>query len=85
MISPMKIEPYFDNEKCRYLWRGITVSQVKKWEGLYPGVDVMQVLSVDIPRWLDKKEGKAITRKKDWKKTICNWLKREQARAVGII
>ncbi|MDD5527328.1 MAG: hypothetical protein PHE11_08010 [Candidatus Omnitrophica bacterium] len=66
-------------------WDGIGVEQVKIWEGLYPDVDVVNVLTVEIPRWLDKKEGKAITRKKDWKKTICNWLKKEQMRAVGII
>jgi len=73
----------FDWEHMR--WNGITVEQIKTWEKLYPGVNVVQVLTLDMVRWLDKKEGKAITRKKDWKKTICNWLKKEQARAVGII
>ena len=74
----MKIKPYFDEEKCQYLWRGISVSQVKAWEKLYPDVNVLNVLLIHIPRWLDKMEGKRITRKKDWKRTIVNWLKREQ-------
>jgi kynurenine formamidase len=80
-ISPMKINWDFVARR----WDGIEVEQVKIWEGLYPDVDVVNVLTVEIPRWLDKKEGKAITRKKDWKKTICNWLRKEQMKAVGII
>jgi len=66
-------------------WNGITVEQVKLWEKLYPGVNVVKVLTADMIQWLDKKEGKAITRKKDWKKTICNWLRKEQMKSVGII
>lgn len=59
-------------------WEGITVEQVKTWEKLYPDANVIQQVTVEIPRWLDKMEGKRITRKKDWKRTIVNWLKREQ-------
>jgi hypothetical protein len=83
---PTKIKPYFDEEKCRYLWHGITVSQVKAWEKLYPDVSIINVLLVDMPRWIDRNKDKAIVkRKKDWKKTICNWLRKEQMKAVGII
>jgi len=59
-------------------WEGITVDQVKTWEKLYPDANVIQQVTVEMPRWLDKMEGKRITRKKDWKRTIVNWLKREQ-------
>ena len=59
-------------------WEGITVEQVKTWEKLYPDANVIQQVTVEMPRWLDKMEGKRITRKKDWKRTIVNWLKREQ-------
>jgi predicted Zn-dependent protease len=70
-------------------WQNITLEQVKEWEKLYPLVDVAQVLRYDIPQWLDKMKLapnriKKIAQKKDWKKTICNWLKREQAKAVGL-
>lgn len=63
-------------------WEGITVEQVKIWEELYPDVNVVQELTVEMPRWLDKKDGKKIARKKDWKATIVNWLRKEQQRAV---
>ena len=59
-------------------WEGITVEQVKTWEKLYPDANVVQQVTIEMPRWLDKMEGKRITRKKDWKRTIVNWLKREQ-------
>jgi len=59
-------------------WEGITVEQVKTWEKLYPDANVIQQVTVEMPRWLDKREGRAITRKKDWKTFIVNWLKREQ-------
>jgi len=59
-------------------WEGITIEQVMIWEKLYPDANVIQQVTVEMPRWLDKREGKAITRKKDWKRTIVNWLRKEQ-------
>jgi hypothetical protein len=65
-------------------WRGITEEQIALWEKLYDHVDVIEVLRVDIPRWLDKKEGTKITRKRNWRSFICNWLKSEQIKGVGL-
>ena len=78
--SPTKIS--FDFEVMK--WEGLTIWQITQWEKLYPDVDIAQVLREDIPRWLDKQNGKKITRKKNWKAFICNWLKREQIKAVGL-
>lgn len=77
--SSMKINWNFDTMQ----WEGITVKQVKLWERLYPDVDVVQQLKFEMPRWIDKRIGTKIVRKKDWKKTITNWLKREQEKGVG--
>ena len=67
-------------------WKGLTIEQMQLWEHLYPDVNVVQVLKVDMPRWLDRcvTNGtiKKVARKKDWKKTITNWLKREQIKAA---
>lgn len=79
MVSSPKIKWNF--EKAR--WEGITKEQAQLWEKLYPNVDIVRVLQFDIPQWLDKKADKKIVRKKDWKKTICNWLKKEQERNIG--
>lgn len=79
--SRMKIKFNFDEMK----WEGITIDQVKLWEKLYPDADVVNQITVEMVRWLDKKKGTAITRKKNWKAFICNWLKKEQMKAVGII
>ncbi len=70
-------------------WQGITVSQVQLWERLYDQVNVVHHLRVEMQRWFDlqTRNGvpKAIARKKDWKRFIVNWLKKEQAKAVGIL
>jgi len=67
-------------------WQGLTIEQIQLWEHLYPDVNVVQVLKVDMPRWFDLqvKGGKVnkIARKKDFKRFVCNWLKREQIKAV---
>jgi hypothetical protein len=65
-------------------WQGLTVEQIELWESLYDQADVIRILKLDIPRWLDKQNGKKITRKKNWRAFICNWLKREQIKAVGL-
>lgn len=77
--SSKKIKWNFEQHK----WEGITKSQAMLWEQLYPDVDITKVLQLDIPQWLDKKSDTKIIRKKNWKRTICNWLKKEQEKAVG--
>jgi hypothetical protein len=73
----------WDFERMR--WEGLTEAQVELWEKLYPDCDVIDVLRFDIPRWLEKKKGTKISHKKNWHTTICNWLKKEQMKAVGIL
>ena len=67
------------------------MEQIEIWEKLYPNTDIERVLRYDIPRWIDGKiisreplRVKAIARKKDWKTTIVNWLKREQVKEIGL-
>jgi hypothetical protein len=79
----------FDFKEMR--WLGITLDQVLIWEKLYPEVDIPRVLKQDIPQWLDKKvisrdplKVAQVARKKNWKQTIVNWLKKEQMKAVGL-
>lgn len=78
-ISLTKIS--FDFREMK--WQGITVSQIKLWERLYPDVDVDKCIQFDMIQWIDKRKDTKIAHKKDWKKTICNWLKREQERRIG--
>jgi hypothetical protein len=72
-------------------WEGITVEQMEIWEKQYPDVNVLQVVCVDMMREIEKKlirePDKIVVigwpkNKKDWKKTIVNWLKKEQQRRV---
>jgi hypothetical protein len=65
-------------------WEGITVEQVRLWEKLYPGVDVVNEITISMVQWLDKVKGTKKGNKRAWKKFIVNWLKRSQARAVGL-
>jgi hypothetical protein len=78
MTSRTKISFDFDH----MAWIGIDVSQVKLWEQLYPDVDVVHEITIEMIRWLDKRKGTKVTRKKDWKRFICNWLKTAQTRSV---
>jgi hypothetical protein len=77
-------------------WENLTVSQIEVWQGLYKNIDVVRILTKDIPREIDKKvdriDGKIIKRGwvKDkkawhWKETIINWLKREQLKLSGVL
>jgi hypothetical protein len=70
-------------------WEGLTAAQIDLWIDIYPKVDVVQVLKYDMVRWLEGqvKGGhiNKIARKQDWKKTITNWLKGEQAKAVDML
>lgn len=77
-ISYMKIKFDFKDMK----WQGITVSQLKLWERLYPDIDVDNEIQVEMIRWLDKRQGTKIVLKKNWKTFISNWLKRSQERSI---
>jgi hypothetical protein len=79
----------FDFESFK--WEGLTIEQLQIWEKLYPHADIPKILKVDIPRWLDKMvisreplKVKVKGRKKDWKKTIVNWLKKEDIKEATI-
>ena len=89
MTSPTNGKIWFDFEAMR--WRGISLEQYEIWEKLYPDVNLKRVLSLDMVQWLDRKvlsrhplKVSVIARKKNWKSTICNWLKKEQVKAVGL-
>ena len=77
-------------------WENLTVSQIEVWQALYKNINVVRILTKDIPRAIDKKvdriEGKIIKRgwvkgKKAWcwKQTIINWFISEQMKGVGIL
>lgn len=66
-------------------WENITYEQVKTWEKLYEGVDVVRILKEDMPQWLDRCKGTKKVQKTNWKQTICNWLKKEKMKIDGII
>lgn len=59
-------------------WRGITREQLEFWEGCFPDVDIANVLTKQMPAWLDANPAKA--QKKNWKRFIVNWLATEQKR-----
>lgn len=89
-IKPPKID--FDFETMK--WKNVTLSQIQIWQELYKGIDVMRIVGKDIPcaidRQVDRIDGKIIIKgwvqgKTDWKRTITNWLKREQAKLQGVI
>ncbi len=71
-------------------WQGITVERVQLWEMLFSNTDVIRVLKVDIPRWLESQKqdnGKVNrkARKSNWHRFIVNWLNREEQKAIGIL
>lgn len=66
-------------------WQGIDVERdIKVWERLYPDIKVISVVTVDMIQWLDKVKGTKKANKRNWRKFIVNWLKREQQRRVGL-
>ena len=62
-------------------FEGLFMSQIETWERLYPDISIKDEL-IDMIRWLDKRNGTKVARKKDWKRFICGWLKRAQQKAV---
>ena len=72
-------------------WKGITVSQVKLWERLYPDVNVVDEILVKMVAWCERQvithqplTVKAKGKKRSWKRFIENWLKLEQTTARGL-
>jgi hypothetical protein len=74
----MKIKFNFDEMK----WEGITVSQVKLWERIYPGVDVVNEITVSMVQWIDRVKGTKKANKRNRKTFIVKWLKRTQERCL---
>ena len=66
----------FDWETMKF--KGITISQAQLWESLYPHVNVVQEITINMVAWLDKVKGTKKANKRNWKTFIVNWLKREQ-------
>jgi hypothetical protein len=66
----------FDWETMKF--KGITISQAQLWESLYPRVNVVQEITINMVAWLDKVKGTKKANKRNWKTFIVNWLKREQ-------
>lgn len=78
--SRTKIKFNFDTMK----WEGLTLAEIKTWEGIYTEVDIADALKRMI-YWLDKVKGTKKANKRNWRSFIVRWLKREQMKAVGII
>jgi len=76
----LKIKFNFNTMK----FEGLTVEQMEIWEHLYAPVDVFKTITVDMAQWLDKVKGTKKARKQNWQRFICNWLKKEQLRAIGL-
>lgn len=76
----MSVKFNFDTMK----WEGLDMEQISLWESLYDRVDIPGELK-EMIRWLDKVKGTKKANKRNWRKFIVNWLKREQMKAVGII
>jgi hypothetical protein len=76
--------------KIKFNWQtmkfeNLTVAQLEVWTKLYHPVNVFEIITEDMTKWLDKKRNvPSVSRKKDWQRFICNWLKKEQRKAVGL-
>lgn len=64
-------------------WEGLKVDDVMRWESLFPDVDVVKELKVEMPIWLEKNKNNRKAHKKNWTSFILRWLKREQEKGVG--
>ena len=72
---------YFSWDEMK--WKGIKVADAMRWEELFPDVDVMNELTVNMPIWLEKNQNRKQSHKKNWTKFILNWLKRSEERRIG--
>jgi len=82
LISKKADRIYWDREKSKL--ENVYVEDIKAWEKLYPNIDVIKIVDKDIPEWIMKKIRTKKVVKSDYRKTIINWLKKEQAKAVGL-
>jgi len=71
---------YFDFEQMKF--KGITVNDAMRWETLFPDVDVIKAIKVDMPVWLESKAKTKQAHKKNWTSFILKWLKRSQERSI---
>jgi hypothetical protein len=71
---------YFDWQELKF--KGISVDDVIRWESLFPDVDVVKQLKVEMPIWLERKQNTKQAHKKNWTSFILNWLKRSQERSI---
>jgi hypothetical protein len=55
---------------------------IERWEKLFPDVDVAHEVLKEMPIWLEKMRNTKLAHKKNWNRTILNWLKKEQIKAV---
>ena len=72
----------FDWNEMKF--KGITVSQAQLWEKLYPRVNVVQEITINMVAWLDKMKGTKKANKRNWKAFIVKWLKREQEKRAWV-
>jgi hypothetical protein len=68
---------FFNFETLKF--ENITIDQVKFWEGAYPLIDVVDILTKKMPAWLDGNPQKAKLYK-NWKRFIVGWLSRQEER-----
>jgi hypothetical protein len=78
--SRTKIRFNFDTMK----WEGLTMEQVKIWEGIYDDVDIAGELKKMI-FWLNENRDTKKAHKKNWHRFITKWLKRSQLRALNLV
>jgi len=71
---------YFDWQELKF--KGISVDDVIRWESLFPDVDVVKQLKVEMPIWLERKQKTKQAHKKNWTSFILKWLKRSQERSI---
>jgi len=64
-------------------WNGITVNDVIRWEKMFPDVNVVKAIRVDMPVWLEKNKNNRKAHKRNWTKFILNWLRRNQEANIG--
>jgi len=70
----------FDWDNFKFV--GITKGTVKTWEQRYPDVNVIDMVTKQMPEWLEKKKDCKISHKHKWRSFILRWLKKEQIKSV---
>lgn len=82
LISKKEDRIFWDRQEMKL--KNIYREDIKRWEELYPALDVMYFLEKKIPEWIIKNTliGKSV--KSDYRRFIMNWLNREQQKAIGL-